>query len=148
LKPRSSTNERLPDPTFFVDQNLRGLFVARLRLAGVRIEQLEDHLPPNTPDVEWLPFVGERNWVALTKDQLRADPEEQVSLMVHGVKAFVLVGSKSTHEEFAALFLKRLRWIYRTIHLHDEPFMARLSASGHTITTLTEFLNRQARRRR
>jgi hypothetical protein len=68
--------------------------------------------------------------------------------MVHGVKAFVLVGSKATHEEFAALFLKRRRWIYRTINDHDEPFMARISANGSTVTTLTDFLNKQARRRR
>ena len=98
--------------------------------------------------MEWLPFVGEKGWVAITKDHLRGDPEEQVSLMVHGVKAFVLVGSKMTHEEFAALFLARLRWIHRMIEHHDEPFMARLSPKGHTLTTLSDFLNKQARRRR
>jgi PIN domain-containing protein len=148
LKPRSSTNERRPDPTFFVDQNLRGLFVSRLRVAGVRVEELEMHFPAKTPDVEWLPFVGEKGWVAITKDHLRSDPEEQVSLMVHGVKAFVLVGSKATHEEFALLFLGKLRWIYRTIARYDEPFLARLSAKGHTLTTLSDFMDKQARRRR
>jgi PIN like domain len=148
LKPRSSTNERLPDPTFFVDQNLKGLFVSRLRIAGVRVEELESHFPPSTPDVDWLPFVGEKGWVAITKDHLRGDPEEQVSLMVHGVKAFVLVGANTTHEELALLFLRKRRWIYRTIASYDEPFMARLSSKGHTVTTLSDFMNKQARRRR
>jgi hypothetical protein len=39
-------NERQPEPTFFVDQNLIGEFVAHLRLAGLKVEQLEDHLDP------------------------------------------------------------------------------------------------------
>lgn len=86
--------------------------------------------------------------MAITKDHLRGDPEEQVSLMVHGVKAFALVGSKATHEEFALLFLSKLRWIYRTIAHYDEPFMARLSAKSHTLTTLSDFMNKQSRRRR
>jgi PIN like domain len=148
LKPRSSTNERRPEPTFFVDQNLRGGFASHLRLAGVRVEELESHFPRNALDIDWLPFVGEKGWVGITKDHLKSDPEEQVALMVHGVKVFVLLGSKKTHEEFAALFLKKLRWILKTIEKYDEPFMARLSDSGHTITTLSDFLNKQARRRR
>ncbi len=148
MTPPSSTNER-HEPTFFVDQNLIGEFVARLRLAGLRVEQLQDHLAPTTPDVEWLRFVGEKGWVAVTMDQLRSDPEEQVALMVHGVKVFVIVG-KGTHKERADFFLKKLKWIRRVIATYPEPFMARLSmATGdHTLITLEDFMNRQARRRR
>jgi vacuolar-type H+-ATPase subunit D/Vma8 len=141
-------NER-HEPTFFVDQNLIGEFVAHLRLAGLRVEQLQDHLVPTTPDVEWLRFVGAKGWVAITMDQLRSDPEEQVALMVHGVKVFVILG-KGTHKERADFFLKKLKWIRRTIAAYSEPFMARLSmATGdHTLTTLADFMNKQARRRR
>jgi len=150
LRPRSSTNERRHDPTFFVDSNLRGLFVALLRVAGLRIEELGAHFPHNAPDVEWLPFVGARGWVAVTKDQLKSDPEEQVALMVHGVKAFVLIGHQASHEELAALFLRKLRWIHRTIESHAEPFMAKLYAGsgGHAVVTLSDLMNAQARRRR
>lgn len=149
MTPPSSTNARPHEPTFFVDQNLIGEFVAHLRLAGLKVEQLQDHLPPTTPDVEWLSFVGARGWVAITMDQLRGDPEEQVALMVHGVKVFVIVG-KGTHKERADFFLKKIRWIRRTLAAHSDPFMARLSmATGdHTLTTLADFMNKQARRRR
>lgn len=151
MRPRSSTNERRPDPpTFFIDRNLRGLFVARLRVAGLRVEELESHFPHNAPDVEWLPFVGARGWVVVTKDQLKSDPEEQVALMVHGVKAFVLIGHQVSHEALAALFLRKLRWIHRAVESHAEPFIAKLYAAsgGHALITFSDLMNAQARRRR
>jgi hypothetical protein len=149
LTPPSSTNAPPHEPTFFVDQNLIGEFVARLRLAGLKVEQLQDHLPPTAPDVEWLSLVGAKGWVAITMDQLRGDPEEQAALMVHGVKVFVIVG-KGTHKERADFFLKKIRWIRRILAAYSDPFMARLSmATGdHTLITLADFMNKQARRRR
>ncbi len=67
--------------------------------------------------------------------------------MVHGVKVFILVG-KGTNRERAELFVRKLRWIRRTIVEHTEPFMARLSMAtgGHTLVTLSEFLDRPSRR--
>jgi hypothetical protein len=149
LTPPSSTNAPPHEPTFFVDQNLIGEFVARLRLAGLKVEQLQDHLPPTAPDVEWLSLVGAKGWVAITMDQLRGDPEEQAALMVHGVKVFVIVG-KGTHKQRADFFLKKIRWIRRILAAYSDPFMARLSmATGdHTLITLADFMNQQARRRR
>lgn len=150
MKPRSPRNERRPEPTFFVDQNLRGVFAVHLKVkGGLRVEELASHLPPTVPDVVWLPFVAEKGWVAITVDQLREDPEELVALMVHGVKVFVLVG-KASQEERAAMFLRKIKWIRRTIADNSEPFLARISMAtgGHHITRLEDFLNREARRRR
>jgi hypothetical protein len=150
LTPRSPKNERQPEPTFFVDQNLRGNFAVHLRVnGGLRVEELASHLPPTTPDVVWLPFVAERGWVAITVDQLREDPEELVALMVHGVKVFVLVG-RASQEERAAMFLRKIKWIRRTIAAYSEPFMVRISMStgDHHMTRLADFLNKEARRRR
>jgi hypothetical protein len=150
LTPRSPKNERPPEPTFFVDQNLRGVFAVHLRVSGgLRVEELASHLPPTTPDVVWLPFVAEKGWIAITVDQLREDPEELVALMVHGVKVFVLVG-KGSQEERAAMFLRKIKWIRRTIATCPEPFLVRISmATGdHHMTRLADFLNREARRRR
>jgi hypothetical protein len=150
LTPRSPKNERPPEPTFFVDQNLHGTFAVHLRVnGGLRVEELASHLPPTAPDVEWLPFVAEKGWVAITVDQLREDPEELVALMVHGVKVFVLVG-RASQAERAAMFLRKIKWIRRTIATYQEPFMVRISMStgDHHITRLADFLNKEARRRR
>jgi hypothetical protein len=148
LTPPSSTNERQHEPTFFVDQNLRGQFPSVLRLAGLKVEELEDHLPPDTPDVEWLPFVGDRGWVAITMDYLRGDVEEHAALMAHGVKVFVIVG-KGTHRQRAEFFLKKLRWVRQTIAHHGiHPFVARMSLTNgdHSLTTFDDFLNKRAQR--
>jgi hypothetical protein len=149
LKPRSPTNERQREPTFFVDENLCGLFSARLRLAGLRVEELTAHWAPGTRDTVWLPYVGSRGWVAVTMDLFRDDPEEQLALLVHGVPVFVLVG-QATQIERADVFLRKIKWVRRTLAARPEPFMARISiASGsHSITSYEDLLNRYARRRR
>lgn len=150
MKPRSPKNERPPEPTFFVDQNLSGVFAVHLRVkGGLKVEDLASHLPPTTPDIEWIPFVAEKGWVAITLDQFREDPEELVALMVHGVKVFVLVG-RASNEDRAAVFLRKIKWIRRTIAEHSEPFMARISVATreHHLIRLPDFLNREARRRR
>lgn len=148
MKRRSPTNERPPEPTFFVDENLCGIFTARLRIAGLRIEELPDHLPKGTKDTVWLPFVGNQGWIALTMDLLREDPEEQLALMVHGVPVFVLVGN-ATHQQRADVFLRKLKWVRRTIAAHAEPFMARISVAtgNHSIKSFEELMDRYARRR-
>lgn len=149
MKPRSPTNERQHEPTFFVDENLCGLFAARLRVAGLKAEELHVHLPRGTKDTVWLPYVGSRGWVAVTMDLLKEDPEEQLALMVHNVPVFVLVG-KATQDERADVFLRKIKWVRRTLATRTEPFMARISVvSGHhSITSYEDLLNRYARRRR
>lgn len=149
MKRRSPTNERPPEPTFFVDENLCGIFTARLRIAGLRIEELPDHLPKGTKDTVWLPFVGNQGWIALTMDLLREDPEEQLALMIHGVPVFVLVGN-ATHQQRADVFLRKLKWVRRTIAEHAEPFMARISVvtGNHSIKSLEDLMDRYARRLR
>lgn len=149
MKRRSPTNERPPEPTFFVDENLCGIFSARLRVAGLRIEELPNHLPKGTKDTVWLPFVGNQGWIAVTMDLFKEDPEEQLALIVHGVPVFVLVGN-ATHQQRADVFLRKLKWVRRTIAAHAEPFMARISVAtgNHSIKSLEELMDRYARRRR
>lgn len=49
---------------FFIDRALGKKQVAEpLRNVGATVEIHDDHFSPDTPDVEWLTQVGERNWV-------------------------------------------------------------------------------------
>jgi hypothetical protein len=64
------------------------------------------------------------------------------------VPVFVFVG-KGTQDQRADVFLRKLKWVRRTIAMRTEPFMARISVAtgNHTITTFEDLMNRYARRR-
>jgi hypothetical protein len=44
------------------------LIVETLRSAGVNVKTHDDHFGKNTQDVDWIPEIGKRGWVILTKD--------------------------------------------------------------------------------
>ena len=55
--------------TFFIDRCLGKKSIPEtLRTAGVTIEIHDDHFDKGALDVDWLPQVGEKGWIVLTKD--------------------------------------------------------------------------------
>ena len=84
---------RLPEPyRFFVDRALGGSVVPMgLRKAGLEVEVHDDHFAQNTPDQEWLPEIGKRRWVLLTKDmRIQTNAIERRTLLDNKVAAFML----------------------------------------------------------
>ncbi len=64
--------------TFFIDRNLGKRFGRTLRDAGVSVELHDDHFDERTTDVEWIPAIAARGWVAVTKDdRIRYRPLEK-----------------------------------------------------------------------
>jgi len=71
----SSTAQPESAPTFFLDENIGSVDVARaLRDAGARVEVYNDHFGGAVEDEEWIALVAEKGWVAITKDELKARP--------------------------------------------------------------------------
>ena len=63
-------------------------------------------VPRQTPDDAWLPIVGERGLVVITRDKrIRYRPVELRAWLTHGVRGFVLTGagSQSTADSMAIL---------------------------------------------
>ena len=143
--PRSTSTAEPPEPVFWIDENLKGEFVSLLKLRGLQIKVGE--FPPGTEDVVWIPALAEKGWVAITKDKLKEDLEEQIAIASHGTKVFVLIGSAS-HRELAELFLRKLKWVRRQIASRDEAFLAKIYvAGGETkVVTLTDLCSRSRRR--
>ena len=55
--------------TFFIDRCLGKRYIASvLQRSGITVEIHDDHFNQNVEDVDWLPEVGKRGWVVLTKD--------------------------------------------------------------------------------
>jgi hypothetical protein len=126
LKRRSRTSEP-PEPTFFVDRDLAGKrFLAILRAASIQVVDHNDHFDPETPDGEWLTFVGVRDLVAVTRDKLGHHSLETRQLMEAGARVFVLVGS-APHPELAENFVATMSKIRRFLKRNRGPFIAKVS---------------------
>jgi len=131
---RSSTSEPLPEPVFFTDRDLGRSVAAALRAGGLKVQAYHEHFTPdNVPDREWLRYVGERGWIALSHNKyIRYERDELDDLMKFGVKAFFIIG-KGPHSAFAAAVLRNIDKIYKLIRDHSEPFVAKIYQHGDEV---------------
>jgi len=118
------------EPVFFSDRDLGKQFPALLIAAGVRIERHDDHFNPEATDEQWLGQVGQRKWVAISRDaRIRYSPLALTILMESGTKLFVLVGKLKTTEA-AELFLKWRARIVSTSLDEAGAFIAKVRRDG------------------
>ena len=118
------------DYTYFVDRDLGTKFPALLRAAGLKVERLDDHFPPNTPDEKWLAEASRCGWLAVTRDgRIRYSPLALRVLMTSGAKLFVLVG-KLTPDECAEVFLHRRNRIDHIARAESAAFIAKIRRDG------------------
>ena len=103
------------EPTFFIDKCLGTRVVPdALRACGVDVEIKTDHFADDTPDVDWLPVVGEKGWIILSKDkQLRHNYLEIVLLLQSGAASFILTSGNYTGQEMANAYVEALPAIKR-----------------------------------
>jgi hypothetical protein len=86
--------ERLRSLTFFLDYQIGRYVVANaLREAGASVEVHIDHFSQSAPDLEWIPEVGRRSWVLITRDtNIRRTPLERAAYVYAGLRGFVVTG--------------------------------------------------------
>jgi hypothetical protein len=135
LKKRSgaSSTSEPPEPlVLFVDRSLGNKVVANaLRLAGVHVEIHDDHFPATAPDEDWLGDVGQRGWVALTKDRgIRYRAPALAAIRLSAVRMFVLTAGDLQGSEMAAIFVQALPHIRRLTRRQTAPFIARITKTG------------------
>ena len=119
-----------PRATFFTDRDLGHRFAQLLRDAGVRVERHDDHFKPTAPDDEWIAKVGERGWIALTRDaRIRYSPLALSVLRESKARVFVLVG-KLTTEQAAELFLRWQSRVEALVAGETKPFIAKVRRDG------------------
>jgi len=104
-----------------------------LRSLDARVEVHADHFAPDTPDAQWLPVVGKKGWVVLTRDRhILTRTLEIIALLKANTHAFVLKSrSELTGAEMAAAFMAAYPHMDRLIASHTPPFLARVTATGH-----------------
>jgi hypothetical protein len=121
---------------FFLDRSLGSKAVPHaLQQAGVHVEIHAAHFADNTPDVDWLPQVGQHGWIVLMKDKrIRSRPHERQALLYAGVRAFVLVAGNITGQEMGASFVNALPAMYALLRRREAAFIAQITRQGRLST--------------
>lgn len=129
---------------YFTDRDL-GLQFPVLQDAGLSVERHRDHFEANASDEQWLAFVGEKQWVALTHNsRIRYTPNEKQAVIAHRVALLVIVGH-APFPDLAKSFVATRRRIEAFLEKHQPPFIAKVyrpapaelenhaSAPGHIV---------------
>ena len=128
-KPSGTRAEQLLEQsTFFRDECLGRQVPESLRSQGWKVEPWYAHFERGTDDAVWLPIVGGRGWVVLTKDKaIRRKPWEMDKVMSACVRMFTLPTGSMSGADMLAVFLANGRRMGRVLHKQQGPFIAVVS---------------------
>src|SRR5262245_51346725 len=133
--PSAASSAKQPEPfTFFLDRGLgRHKISGALKAAGEAVEIHDDHFSdPTTPDEEWLRFVADRGWVAITKDAATRSNELMVLAATNvGIAAFILGNSNATGERMATALVQALPSVKAALRRFCLPLIARVTLNSH-----------------
>jgi hypothetical protein len=79
--------------TIFLDRCVPRSIARGLQVVRSDVVWFEDvtHFTPTTQDSEWLRFVGQQGWLAITRDKrIASRPAERTAVVTYGVGLFVL----------------------------------------------------------
>jgi len=119
-------------PVFFTDRDLGRKFPEILRAAGLTVERLDDHFPPDCPDETWLEHIGRKGWIAITHDgRIRYKPNELNAVVRHRVALLVVIG-KVPFPALAHSFVATQDHILEFIGQHRKPYIAKIYRKSQT----------------
>jgi hypothetical protein len=125
--------DELPD--LFLDRSLGRVKVpGLLRAAGLRLVTLAEHYgvpeDESVADIEWLRLVGERQWIALMKDdRIRYVPAEKAAFVTFKVRAFVITNANLSAQVMADRIVSAMPKIHEICQSRSGPFLFALQAT-------------------
>lgn len=129
--------KRLASLVFFLDHQIGRYIVAEaLRAAGAKVEVHLDHFRGDMPDPEWIPEIGRRDWILITKDQnIRRNPLERGAYEAAKLRGFIVTGKDMDGKELADLLVRCLPGMGRRVADRQGPLLFMISRGG-TFTKL------------
>jgi len=114
--------------TFFIDRCLGSKEIAgSLRQGGITVEIHDDNFAKDAQDVDWLPQVGQRGWIILTKDaNIGKRTLERIAVASARIKMFTLTRQDLSGEDMVAIFLKAIVPMQEFVRKHPAPFIAKI----------------------
>jgi hypothetical protein len=131
---------------FFIDQALSGDDIPRAitYASGCPTEIFKKHFPIDSEDVDWLPEVGKRGWVLITKDQkIEKRPREKAALLNGKVRAFIILHGNLAGSVIAALIKQAMPKMPDAIGLYEPPFIFGIAIDG-TLRPLSDLISKSA----
>ncbi len=113
---------------FFIDRCLgKKLILDRLRKTGITVKIHDDCFPQNAKDIEWIPEVGKREWIILTKDaNIGKNQLERLCIAQAKIRMFTLASQNLSGEEMANIFEQSIISMQRFIEKNPAPFIAKI----------------------
>jgi len=142
---RTRQRRRSP-PTLYIDECLGRGIALRLQGEGHDAKPFDEFA--GRTDVEFLPIIGERQWVLVTKDKnVRRNQLEVSAILNAGVRAFVVTASALNHQQISDLVSGVMPKIARICH-QKGPFVFNITATGTMSQIPRKTLERRARGQR
>lgn len=124
-------NQLLPT-TFFIDRCLgTKAIVEALREVNVSVEIHDDHFSQGALDIDWLPEVGSRGWIILTKDaNIGKNQIERMAVTSANLRMFVLASQNFSGSDMADIFVRSILEMKKFISSNPAPFIAKVYSNA------------------
>ena len=118
--------------TFFIDRCLgTRAIVGALREINISVEIHDDHFMQCALDVDWLPEVGRRGWIILTKDaNIGKNQTERMAVSSANIRMFILVSQSLSGSDMADIFVRSISQMKKFISSNSSPFIAKVYANA------------------
>lgn len=132
----SKPGELLPRnlPPFYLDEtNDSNVLVEALRAYGFKVKRHSEYFSKGTEDEQWLPVVGRKGWLILSRDsQWKYNDVEKAALAHEKARAFIISEGKNkmSDEAIAEAVFKAKNVISKLVKNTPPPFTAKIYRDG------------------
>jgi len=106
---------------------------------GIKHERHSQHFSAGTQDTVWLPFVGQKGWILITKDKrIRFNDLEKAAVVAYKVREFYFASGNYSGAEMSMMLVAALPEIIRLCGKQAPPFIASITKAGKVHLRLQE----------
>ena len=120
------------EPIFFIDRCLGNRrIIEALEPLGIQLRTHDDHFAQTALDIEWIPEIGRRGWIILTKDAAIARNQiERQAITQANLRMFTLASQNLSGREMADSFRLAISDIKEFLNTNPSPFIAKIHRDG------------------
>jgi predicted nuclease of predicted toxin-antitoxin system len=123
---------------FFFDNNVSKKIVQGLRAFGEEVVHLQEKFKEDSPDIEWLQYIGEKGLILITRDErVRWNPAEIAAINKFKVATFFLRRKSLNRCKLVQQVVKNWPRIKELSRNTQPPFAYRVPPIGTKFTQIS-----------